>query len=54
MATAAAPKLTFIPDILETHVEEAAFLWGRRANALRSPRRSRSCGWAPSPLGEQC
>jgi len=38
MATAAAPKLTFIPDILETHVEEAAFLWGRRANALRSPR----------------
>jgi uncharacterized protein (TIGR02270 family) len=37
MATAAAPKLTFIPDVFEEHFEDAAFLWGQRANALRSP-----------------
>jgi uncharacterized protein (TIGR02270 family) len=35
-ATAPAPKLTFIPDILEEHLEELAFLWGQRTNALRS------------------
>jgi uncharacterized protein (TIGR02270 family) len=38
MTTAVAPKLTFIPDILEEHFEELAFLWGQRTNALRSPR----------------
>jgi uncharacterized protein (TIGR02270 family) len=37
MATAVAPKLTFIPDILEEHFEELAFLWGQRTRALRSP-----------------
>ncbi len=31
------PRLTFIPDILEEHLEEVAFLWGRRRIALRSP-----------------
>ncbi len=30
--------LSFIPDILEEHLEELAFLWGQRRNALRSPR----------------
>jgi len=30
--------LPFIPDILEEHLEELAFLWGQRRNALRSPR----------------
>ena len=29
---------TYIPDILEEHVEELAFLWGQRRSALRSPR----------------
>jgi len=29
------PTATFIPDILEEHVEELAFLWGRRQTALR-------------------
>ena len=33
----AGPKLTFIPDILEEHFEELAFLWGQRTRALRSP-----------------
>lgn len=33
----AGPKLTVIPDILEEHLEEAAFLWGQRAVALQSP-----------------
>lgn len=28
---------TYIPDILEEHLEELAFLWGQRRNALRSP-----------------
>src|SRR5438034_6232480 len=28
----------YIPDILEEHVEELAFLWGQRRTALRSPR----------------
>jgi len=28
---------TFIPDILEEHLEEVAFLWGQRRAALRSP-----------------
>ena len=37
MTTAAAPKLTFIPDILEEHLEELAFLWGQRTSAIRSP-----------------
>jgi uncharacterized protein (TIGR02270 family) len=32
-----APTLTFIPDILEEHVEEIGFLWGQRRAALRSP-----------------
>jgi uncharacterized protein (TIGR02270 family) len=32
-----APTLTFIPDILEEHVEEIGFLWGQRRVALRSP-----------------
>ena len=32
-----APKLTYIPDILEEHFEELAFLWGQRMVALRSP-----------------
>lgn len=34
---ATGPKLTFIPDIIEEHSEELAFLWGQRENALRSP-----------------
>jgi uncharacterized protein (TIGR02270 family) len=29
-------KLSFIPDILEQHVEELGFLWGQRQSALRS------------------
>jgi uncharacterized protein (TIGR02270 family) len=29
--------LTFIPDILEQHVEDLGFLWGQRQDALRSP-----------------
>jgi len=29
---------TYIPDILEEHVEELAFLWGQRRGAVRSPR----------------
>jgi uncharacterized protein (TIGR02270 family) len=32
-----APTLTFIPDILEEHVEEIGFLWSQRRAALRSP-----------------
>jgi len=32
-----APHPTFIPDILEEHVEELGFLWGQRQAALRSP-----------------
>ncbi|MGH2708464.1 MAG: hypothetical protein ACRDJK_09250, partial [Actinomycetota bacterium] len=35
--TPIAPKLTFIPDILEEHFEELAFLWRQRDNALHSP-----------------
>ncbi len=34
---ASPPKATFIPDILEEHFEELAFLWGQRRAALRSP-----------------
>jgi uncharacterized protein (TIGR02270 family) len=34
----AAPKLTFIPDIVQEHYEELQFLWAQRRNALRSPR----------------
>lgn len=30
--------LKFLPDIVEEHFEELAFLWGQRRNALRSPR----------------
>jgi uncharacterized protein (TIGR02270 family) len=33
-----APALTYIPNILEEHLEELAFLWGQRRTALRSPR----------------
>jgi len=33
----AAGSLTFIPDVLEEHLEELAFLWGRRRSALRDP-----------------
>jgi len=32
------PRATFIPDILEEHVEELAFLWEQRQAALRDPR----------------
>src|SRR5437660_5823857 len=32
-----APTLTYIPDILEEHLEELGFLWGLRRTALRSP-----------------
>ena len=32
-----APKLRYLPDILEEHVEELAFLWGQRRTAIRSP-----------------
>ena len=32
-----AEKLRFLPDVLEEHVEELAFLWGQRRAALRSP-----------------
>src|SRR5437879_3769442 len=32
-----APALTYIPDILEEHLEELGFLWGLRRTALRSP-----------------
>ncbi len=34
---ASSPKATFIPDVLEEHFEELAFLWGQRRAALRSP-----------------
>jgi hypothetical protein len=30
------PLWTFIPDILEGHIEGAAFLWGQRQAGLRS------------------
>jgi uncharacterized protein (TIGR02270 family) len=33
----AAPKLAFIPDLIEEHYEELQFLWLRRRDALRSP-----------------
>src|SRR5437667_460911 len=32
------PRATFIPDILEEHVEELAFLWEQRQAAVRDPR----------------
>jgi len=32
-----APRLTFLPDLLELHFEELQFLWARRRAALRSP-----------------
>src|SRR6266511_2025661 len=32
------PTTTFIPDILEEHIEELAFLWGQRQSAVRDPR----------------
>jgi len=32
------PTATFIPDILEEHVEELAFLWDQRRTAVRDPR----------------
>jgi uncharacterized protein (TIGR02270 family) len=37
-AAAPAPKLTYIPEILEEHYEELQFLWAIRRSALRSPR----------------
>ena len=33
---ATAPKLTLLPDLLEEHLEELAFLWDLRQNILRS------------------
>lgn len=30
--------LKFLPDLVEEHLEELAFLWGQRRGALRSPR----------------
>ena len=30
------PVWTFIPDVLEEHIDELSFLWGQRLNALRS------------------
>src|SRR5207249_2107615 len=36
--TMPAPIATFIPDILEKHVEELAFLWEQRQAAVRDPR----------------
>lgn len=36
-AAAPTPKLTFIPDILEEHLAELAFLYGQRSDAWRSP-----------------
>ena len=30
------PLWTFIPDLLEEHIDELSFLWGQRLNALRS------------------
>ena len=30
-------RLTHLPDLLELHVEELAFLWGQRQTALRDP-----------------
>jgi uncharacterized protein (TIGR02270 family) len=35
--TNVAPRLTFLPDLLELHFEELQFLWARRRAALRSP-----------------
>src|SRR5687767_1054910 len=35
--TAPAPRLAFLPDLLELHFEELQFLWARRRAALRSP-----------------
>lgn len=35
-AASPAPKLTFIPDILEEHLAEIAFLYGQRMEALQS------------------
>jgi uncharacterized protein (TIGR02270 family) len=32
----AAPKLAFIPDLIEEHYDELQFLWTQRRNALRS------------------
>jgi uncharacterized protein (TIGR02270 family) len=32
-----ADRATFLPDILEEHLEELAFLWGQRRRALRDP-----------------
>jgi uncharacterized protein (TIGR02270 family) len=36
-AAAPAPKLSYIPEILEEHYEELQFLWAVRRRALRSP-----------------
>ena len=30
--------MKFLPDLVEEHFEELAFLWGQRRGALRSPR----------------
>jgi uncharacterized protein (TIGR02270 family) len=35
--TAAAPRLTYIPDLVEEHFDELQFLWTHRRAALRSP-----------------
>jgi uncharacterized protein (TIGR02270 family) len=32
-----APRLTYIPDIIEEHYDELQFLWAQRRSALRSP-----------------
>jgi len=32
-----APRMTYIPDLLEVHYEELRFLWERRQSGLGSP-----------------
>jgi uncharacterized protein (TIGR02270 family) len=38
---ATAPRLTYLPDLLEEHIEEVEFLWAQREAALTSPRQTR-------------
>lgn len=37
---ASPPRLTYIPDLLEEHLEEVEFLWTQREAALTSPRQT--------------
>ena len=37
---ATAPRLTYLPDLLEEHLEEVEFLWAQREAALTSPRQT--------------